>query len=136
MRPSATSFEALRYKCMRPSATCHTTSVCGLELLMYKEEQMDRAADYHSSEEEDAKKHCSQCGKASNKVDRRTCESCGSEAWTFERIADEEEEEGGGRWKVEGGSNSTYTPSCPRLPAQSLVCVTAVPRNARKAQKK
>ena len=100
-----------------------------------KEEQMDRAADYHSSEE-DAKKHCSQCGKASNKVDRRTCESCGSAAWTFERIADEEEEEEGGRWKVEGGSNSTHTPSCTRLPAQSLVCVTAVPRNARKAQKK
>ena len=102
---------------------------------MYKEEQMDRAADYHSSEEDDAKKHCSQCGKASNKVDRRICESCGSAAWTFERIADGEEEE-----DVEGGltlgSNSTHTPSCPRLPAQSLVCVTAVPRNARKGQKK
>jgi len=88
---------------------------------MYKEEQMDQAADYHSSEEEDAKKHCSQCGKASTKVDRRACASCGSTAWTFERIADEEEEEERG---------------CPRLPAQSLVCVTAVPRNARKAQKK
>ena len=98
---------------------------------MCKEEQMDRAADYHSSEEEDAKKHCSQCGKASTKVDRRVCESCGSAAWTFERIADEEEEEA-----AAGGSNSTHTPSCPRLPAQSLVCVTAVPRNARKGQKK
>ena len=34
-----------------------------------------------------ARKHCSQCGKASTKADRPACKSCGSTTWNFEGVA-------------------------------------------------
>jgi rRNA maturation endonuclease Nob1 len=32
----------------------------------------------------EAKKHCMACGKASTKVDRAACKSCGSTVWNFQ----------------------------------------------------
>ena len=35
----------------------------------------------------DAKKHCMQCGRASTKVDRAACKSCGSTVWNLQAVA-------------------------------------------------
>ena len=35
----------------------------------------------------DAKKHCMQCGKASTKVYRAACKSCGSTVWNLQAVA-------------------------------------------------
>jgi rRNA maturation endonuclease Nob1 len=35
----------------------------------------------------EAKKHCMACGKASTKVDRAACKSCGSTVWNFQAVA-------------------------------------------------
>ena len=34
----------------------------------------------------DAKKHCMQCGRASTKVDRAACKSCGSTVWNLQAV--------------------------------------------------
>jgi hypothetical protein len=34
----------------------------------------------------DAKKHCMACGKASTKVDRAACKSCGSTVWNLQAV--------------------------------------------------
>jgi rRNA maturation endonuclease Nob1 len=34
-----------------------------------------------------AKKHCMACGKASTKVDRAACKSCGSTVWNLQAVA-------------------------------------------------
>ncbi len=35
----------------------------------------------------DSKKHCMQCDKASTKVDRPACKSCGSTVWNLQSVA-------------------------------------------------
>jgi len=37
-----------------------------------------------------ASKHCSKCGKASTKVDRPSCKSCGATEWNFEGVSKDE----------------------------------------------